>query len=168
MMTSLISSMNVGLDQRQMVRRMQFKAGDNTAAEQLQAEDVCEARVSTTNISVGKSPMNLKLFYIRQAADGGILRPVLLEMMDMLSMDPDMPRTRDLVRQAEKIEDKEFAGQAKETENAEPAGRSEKTENAKHAEAVDLLKASSENPKIKAYDRTESGLPVGRQEFTQR
>ena len=95
MMTTLVSSLSAGMDPRQMTQPMQLKAHEKTAAEELKAEEQQQTEtISTPNVNVVKSLADIRMMQIHQAADAGILRPMWLEMMDM---DPDMPRMSDII-----------------------------------------------------------------------
>jgi hypothetical protein len=134
MMTTLVSSINVGMDPRQLTQPMQLKANERTAAEELKAEEQQQTEsVSTPKIKVVKSSMDLRMLQIHQAADAGILRPVWLEMLEM---DQNMPRTSDMIRRAvESKKDGNAERAAEETERAEKAelaaDGAERTENYK-------------------------------------
>jgi len=134
MMTTLVSSMNIGLDLRQMMQPMQLKANEKTTAEELKADEQLQAEtVSTQKINVMKSSTDLRMLHIHQAAEAGLLRPVWLEMLEM---DPDMPRTSEMIRKAgdnTNSEVKRMADEAKEraiqfeqaTDGAERVAKSE-------------------------------------------
>ena len=96
MMTTMVSS--VGLDSRQMMPSMQFKANETTAAEELKAEEQQQAdTVSTQKIGIIRSSADIRILQINQAAEAGLLRPMWVEMHEM---DPDLPRTSDIIRRA--------------------------------------------------------------------
>jgi len=106
--------MNAGLDLRQMMQSMQLKANEKSAAEELKAEEQLQAEtVSTQKINIAKASTDLRMRHIHQAAEAGLLRPVWLEMLEM---DPDMPRTSDMIRRAKdnKNQGAERAEEAKE------------------------------------------------------
>jgi len=97
MMTSM-DSVNLGLDPHQITQSAHFKANEKTAAEQMKAEEQQQAEnISDQTINTIKSSSDIRMMQIRQAADAGILRPVWLEMLEM---DPDMPRMSDMIRRS--------------------------------------------------------------------
>ena len=123
MMTTSMSSINLVSDPRQMMQPMQLKAHEKTAVEELKAEDQQQKTetISSQEINVMKSAADIRMLHIQQAADAGILRPVWLEMMEM---DPDMPRTVDLIRRSGEKKDgdaKPVADESKQTDNTERA-----------------------------------------------
>jgi hypothetical protein len=93
--------MTIALDPRQVAAQTQFKANGRSASEQSSAEKSSPTRTASSKVSAAYSHMNLKKFHTQQAADMGLLRPLLMEMMDM---EPDTPRSRDIVREVRKIE----------------------------------------------------------------
>jgi hypothetical protein len=118
MMTTSVGAMvNMGLDPRQMGQPMQLKANEKTAVEQLEAEEQLQAgKTSSPEISIVKSPADLRMYQINQAADAGMLRPVWLEILEMADMDPDMPRMRDLISRAAESKDGDSRQAAEEAE----------------------------------------------------
>ena len=118
-----MSSINLGLDPRQMMQPTQLRANEKTAAEELKAEEQQQntETISSQKINIMKSAADIRMLHIQQAADAGILRPVWLEMMEM---DPDMPRTIDLIRRSGEKKD----GDAKPV--ADESKRHDKTERA--------------------------------------
>ena len=106
MMTTSMSSINLGLDPRQMMQPTQLKANEKTAAEELKAEEQQQKTetISSQNINIMKSAADIRMIHIQQAADAGILRPVWLEMLEM---DPDMPRTIDLIHRVTEKKDRD-------------------------------------------------------------
>jgi hypothetical protein len=118
--TTLVNSVSAGLDPR---HATQVKAVEKPAAEEMKAEEQESKNTSTSRIAVGKSQMSLKMYQIHEAAKAGILRPMWLEM---LNMDPDMPRMRDLLKRA--VKNKEAARAAERA--AEEARQSAKPERA--------------------------------------
>jgi len=113
MMTTMVSSATAGLDPRQM---MQLKANEKTAAEELKAEEQLQVeKVSSQNINVMRSSADLRMIHIQKAAEVGILRPIWLEMLEM---DPDMPRTSDIIRKAGEIKNEEVRHEAEAEERA--------------------------------------------------
>ena len=122
MMTTSMSSINIGLDPRQMMQPTQLKAHEKTAAEELKAEEQQQIEtISSQKINTMKSAADIRMIHIQQAADAGILRPVWLEMMEM---DPDMPRTIDLIRRS---------GEKKEGAAKPVADESERFDRTEHA-----------------------------------
>jgi len=97
MMTSM-GSVNLGLDPHQVAQAAQFKANEKTAEDDLKTEEQPQTEsVSSQTVNVMKSASDIRMMQIRQAADAGILRPVWLEMLEM---DPDMPRMSDMIRRS--------------------------------------------------------------------
>ena len=89
-MTTSVSSINSGIDPRQMAQHMHLK-NEKTAAQELKAEEQQRAE----NASIGKPQSDdLRKIHVNQAADAGILRPIWLEI---INMDPDMPRISDII-----------------------------------------------------------------------
>lgn len=101
MMTTSMNSVNMVLVPHQAVQSVQPRANEKPAEELKEERQEVESG-STQKISIGKSPMDLRMFGIHKAAEAGLLRPVWLEMMEM--MNTDMPRTRDLITRAEKYD----------------------------------------------------------------
>jgi len=138
MMTTLVDSINIGLNMPQMTQSMQPKVNEKTAAEELKAEEQQQAEsVSTQKISTGKSAMDM--FNIKNAAEVGLLRPVWLEAMEIMEMDQDMPIMRDLIKQSLEKKNSSYetvadeAGRADKSEQvyetvADEAGRADKSE----------------------------------------
>jgi len=123
MMTTSMSSINLGMDPRQMMQPTQLKANEKSAAEELKAEEQQQKTetISSQKINVMKSAADIRMLHIQQAADAGILRPVWLEMLEM---DPDMPRTVDLIRRSGEKKDvdaKPVADESKKSDNTERA-----------------------------------------------
>ena len=130
MMTTLVSSINAGLDPRQM-QPMQLKADEKTAAEELKAEEQQQAEtISAPNTKIANSTMDIRMLQIHQAADAGILRPVWLEMLEM---DHNMPRMSDIIRKAGESKDGNAERVAEEVERAEKAAHAEKAERAENS-----------------------------------
>ena len=132
MMTTLVNSVSGGMDPRQITQSAQPKANEKTAAEELKTEEQQQVEnISTPKVTIGKSPMDVRMYQIHQAADAGILRPVWLEMLE----DADMPRMRDLIdrtvknREAERVAD-EARQPDKSGRAADGAGQPGKSERA--------------------------------------
>lgn len=113
MMMTSVSSTNVVFDPRQ---TMQIKANEKSPAEELNAEEQQQVETaSTPKISTIKSPADVRMLQIHQAAEFGILRPIWQELLEM---DPDMPRTSDIIRHALEKKDDDFERTADETESS--------------------------------------------------
>ena len=98
-MTTSMSSVSMGLISHQITQTAHPKANEKTAAAEIKAEEQQQAEnVSMPRVHIGRSPMDLRLFSIHQAADAGLLRPVWLETLDMVDL--DLPRMRDLMERA--------------------------------------------------------------------
>ena len=138
MMTTSVNSVISGLDPRQMMRSAQPNANEKTAAEELKAEEQRQAEnISTPKITIGKSPMDVRMYQIHQAADAGILRPVWVENLEMAA---DMPRMRDLLERA--VKNKEAKRIEEEARRAEKSGNA--PEEAKQAEKTERVAEGTE------------------------
>ena len=124
MMTTLVSAINAGMDPRQATQQMHSKVDENTAVEELKAEEQQQADAVSAPIKIMNSSADIKMLQIHQAAEAGILRPVWLEMLEM---DPNMPRTIDMIRRTGKSKDGEAERAAEESERAARAERAEES-----------------------------------------
>ena len=118
--SSVVNAVSGALDPRQMTQSAQPKANEKTAAEELKDEEQQQAEnISKPRIAVANSSMDIRMHQIHQAAQAGILRPVWLEMMDM---DANMPRMRDLIGRTGKNDEAANAtDKARHEDNAERA-----------------------------------------------
>ncbi|MDR0310529.1 MAG: hypothetical protein LBJ21_02970 [Acidobacteriota bacterium] len=121
MMTTSMNSVNMVLIPRQITQPAQTRASEKTVEEALKEEQPQTENIPVPKISTGKSPVDIRMFGIQKAADAGLLRPVWLEMMEML--DGDMPRTRDLVERAVKNGGDETELVADEAKRVDESGR---------------------------------------------
>ena len=102
MMTTSPASMNVALESRQTAHQVQFKADRKLTEEQFQSEKFSATQMVRSKIPAEQTTcMDLRKFRMQQAADAGLLRPILIEIAEMQS---DIPKTHDFIKQAEKIE----------------------------------------------------------------
>lgn len=101
MMTTSTASMNVALESRQTAHQVQFKADRKLTEEQFQSEKFSATQMVRSKIPAEQACMDMRKFHMKQATDAGLLRPILIEIAELQS---DMPKTRDLIKQADKIE----------------------------------------------------------------
>jgi len=97
--------MNVALESRQTAHQVQFKADRKLTEEQFQSEKFSATQMVRSKIPAAQTCMDLRKFHMKQAADAGLLQPLLMEIMDLQS---DTPRMRDFVKQIEKIESEDL------------------------------------------------------------
>ena len=101
MMTTSPASMNVALESRQTAHQVQFKADRKLTEEQFQSEKFSATQMVRSKIPAEQTRMDLRKFHMKQAADAGLLRPILIELAELQS---DVPKTNDFIKQTEKIE----------------------------------------------------------------
>ena len=120
--TSMNSVSNAGLDFYQMAQSMQLKADEKSTAQELKAEERQTENISTPEISMGKYS-ETRMFHIRQAAEVGILRPIWLEAVEILNMNPDMPRMSDIIHRVAEKKDVKSEHNSDAAKNADSSER---------------------------------------------
>ena len=169
-MVTSMSSVGMGIIPHQAVYHIQSKTVEKATTEEHKIAEQQSESASTETVPTGKATMSVKMFHIYQAAEAGILRPALLEMMDQMN-NPDMPRMRDLLDRAVGNgggSSELVASEAERPEHEFEAGRDEREAKAERSERFERT-AKAENAKHEfEAGRAEQAARVERSEHSER